>query len=455
MHKEPANIKALINRHVKPSLVKLKIWTLWEQNSWARAFLFAAAMWLLSRLVIAVTMLLIAPSLPVPPEGIQAVFGWEAFSYADSKWYERIATSGYEYHNVKVPTIAFFPLFPLAIRGVMSLGLPVKVAGTLVNNIAFLGALIVLYLWVEERHGKSIACWATAVLAWCPLSLFGSVIYSEGLFLLCSTAALRAFDKQQYVWAALWGAGVTAARPTGVVLIPTLLIVAWRERRPARAYVAGLLASGGLLLFSLYCAFEFGDSLAFYKAQRAWRPPEMSALKGWLKTLMEVVIGPTNGKTIANSVGTTFSTEPLTFDFWYPLLFVTILGIGYLLWRFRRKFGSFNIFYGFCALELFLWMLAGDALINLVIVFGSVYLIWSLRDKLSPVAVIFGLCGLALVIYSGPFSADRIAYGIVSLAIALGMVLKSYPRWGYATIVFFAIILVNFALRFSQELWVA
>jgi len=44
MHKEPTNIKALIGQHVKPSLVKLKIWTLWEQNPWARAFLFAAAM---------------------------------------------------------------------------------------------------------------------------------------------------------------------------------------------------------------------------------------------------------------------------------------------------------------------------------------------------------------------------------------------------------------------------
>ena len=117
MHKEPANIKALINRHVKPSLVKLKIWTLWKQNSWVRAFLFAAAMWLLSRLVIAVTMLLIAPSLPVPPEGMKAVFGWEAFSYADSKWYERIATSGYEYHNVKIPTIAFFPLLKSSVVG--------------------------------------------------------------------------------------------------------------------------------------------------------------------------------------------------------------------------------------------------------------------------------------------------------------------------------------------------
>jgi len=34
-------------------------------------------------------------------------------------------------------------------------------------------------------------------------SLFGTVIYSEGLYLLFSTAALRAFDKQQYAFVAL------------------------------------------------------------------------------------------------------------------------------------------------------------------------------------------------------------------------------------------------------------
>jgi hypothetical protein len=43
----------------------------------------------------------------------------------------------------------------------------------------------------------------------------------------------------------------------------------------------------------------------------------------------------------------------------------------------------------------------------------------------------------------------------VSLAIALGLVLERYPRWAYATMVFFSIILVNFAIRFSQHLWVA
>jgi len=69
----------------------------------------------------------------------------------------------------------------------------------------------------------------------------------------------------------------------------------WRgERRPAIAYAAGLAAGGGLLLFSLYCAIHFGDPLAFVQAQRGWRPSRVY-WQGWLKMLMQISVGTTNG----------------------------------------------------------------------------------------------------------------------------------------------------------------
>ena len=412
---------------------------------WTNGLIFAAAMWLFSRLFIATAMLLITPLLQAPPGGIKPTVGWEVFYMWDGLLYDQIATSGYEYANDgKGHNVAFFPLFPLVVRAVMTLGLPFNGAGTLVNNLAFLGALLVLYCWVEERYDRSAARWATAVLAWCPLSLFGTVIYSEGLYLLFSTAALRAFDKQQYAFVALWGAIATAARPTGMALIPAFVIVAWRERRPAIAYAAGLAAGGGLLLFSLYCAIHFGDPLAFVQAQRGWRPSLGFYWQGWLKMLMQIIVGTTNWKH-------GWIKDPL-----HPLLFGMIVGLGYLLWRFRTKLGSVKVRYGFCALVLFLWLLAGDPLINTVMVLGGGYLLWHLRAQLTPVTVIYGFCALGLILASGgTWSLSRIAYGIVSLAIALGVLLARYPRWGYPTMGFFAILLVCFTLRFAQHLWVA
>lgn len=419
------------------------------RSLWVDGFIFAAAMWLFGRVLIVAAMLLIAPllptpaSLPNPPGCISPTTGWAVFSCWDSIAYQQIATSGYEYtHDGKGHNVAFFPLFPLFIRAVMTIGLPSEVAGTLVNNLAFLGAAIILYFWVEERHGRNAARWATAVLSLCPFSLFGTVIYSEGLFLLLSTATLRAFDKQQYAWLSLWGCLATATRPTGIALIPALAIASWRERRPPIAYAASLAASGGLLLYSLYCQIQFGDFLAFAHAQEGWKRSLGVDWLGWWKILVQITAGAANwkhGKII----------DPLP-----PLLFAIICVFGYLLWRFRKKLGFVKTGDGFALLAIFFWLVAGDPLINAAMIFGAGYLLWRLRHQLSLIAVAYGFCGLGLILVSGStISLGRLAYSIVSPTIALGVLLARYPRWGYLIMGWFAILLVSFAIRFAQHLW--
>ena len=325
----------------------------------------------------------------------------------------------------------------------MNLGLPFEVAGTLINNLTFFAALYFLYLWIKEQYGESAARWTTAVVAWCPLSLFAAVIYTEGLYLLLSTAALRAFDKQKYGWTAFWGAMATAARPTGIALIPAFAIAAWKQRRPPIAYLASFATAAGIILFSIYCAIQFGDPLGFIHAQRGWRPSLGFDWQGWWKMLMQVSVGTFNWKHGGIK-------DPL-----HPLLFTMIIGIGYCLWRFRKQLGSAKVDYGFAALFLRLWILAGDPLINTVAVFGSAYLLWQLRTQLTSVTVIYGFCGIGLLLASGStISLSRLVYGIVSVSVALGMLLSRYPRWGYLTLSFFVILLASFAVRFAQDLWV-
>jgi Gpi18-like mannosyltransferase len=378
-----------------------------KANKWTNGLIFVIAMWLLSRLVIVGMMQLIAPLTsplsenyyvnPIPlgyVPGSVPQSGWGLFAHWDGAWYLKIATEGYDYaKNVQLNSlysIAFFPLFPLLIRGVMTLGFSAEVAGVLVSNLAFLGALLLVYRWVEERHDINSARWATAVLAWCPYSLYGTAIYTEGLFLLVTTASLRAFEKGQYVWAAIWGAMATATRVTGVMLVPTYVFVALRERRPAIAYATALITGLGLLLFIIYCAVSFGDPLAFLHVQRGWRETVGGFdWRGWLKVFI---------------TGLTFSSQFIKF----------------------------------------------------VMVFGGGYLLWHLRHKLSRVLVIYGFCSLGLLLSTGSLmSIDRHAYAIVSLPIALGVLLAQYPRWGYAVVGYFAIVLANFSLRFARWLWVS
>lgn len=312
--------------------------------------LFILAMWFLSRLVIIVAMQLVAPALYAsvdgvstePPADIQAnlttvpknyvpTSSWELFLHWDGIYYRSIALLGYEYtpNDGKEHSIAFFPLYPLLIRALMAFGVPFVIAGILINNLAFLAALYVLYIWTKEFHDRNTARWATAVMAWCPLSLFCTVVYTEGLFLFFSTAALRAFDRHNYGWTAIWGALATATRSTGMTLIPAFLLVAWRERRPVAAYAAALATGIGLLLFSGYLAIHFGDPLAFVHIQHEWR----RVSTGWPALVKDFV---------------TFGKDWILNLYRFGLIF----GGGYLLWHFRRELNRSAVLYGFLSMAM-------------------------------------------------------------------------------------------------------
>jgi Gpi18-like mannosyltransferase len=292
-------------------------------------------MWALSRLLIILAIQVIAPSLNLTPNGDSGVLdlppnyvpdtGWDLFVHWDGAWYRQIAQAGYSYaHDGSQSSIVFFPLFPLLSRALMTLGLPFEVAAPLVSSLAFLGALLVLYQWTKERQGIKVARWVTAVMAWFPYSIFGLVAYTEGLFLFTTTASLQAFDRHQYRLAALWGALATATRLPGIALIPTFLWVAWREKRPAIAYLTGIATSLGLVCFILFCMLRFGEPLAFLIGQRGW----MGIHDSWWSTLQEIV---------------QLQARPLL-----------VFGSPILFWCLRQALGRVAVVYGFCSIAILL-----------------------------------------------------------------------------------------------------
>ena len=405
-------------------------------QTWKYRLLFPLCLWLSSRLVICIVMLAIAPLLPAPPGGIAATVGWDIFAAWDSDFYERIAVFGYNTPH----SVAFFPLFPLLVRGLMTLGLPFLVAGTLVNNLAFLAALIFIHNWVATSHSRSIARWTTVVLTLFPLSIFDTVIYSEGLYLLFSAVALRAFEQKRYWWVVLGGSLATATRPTAIALIPAFLIVSWREGRKLKAYVASLATGLGVFFYSLYCQIYFQDALAFIRVQKAWQPAQDFFGQDWLKMLMQVAVGTRNWQ------------RGTIVDVWHPLIFVFICVSSYLLWKSHFKLRG----YGLCFSAFVLWLVAGNPLINTAIAFGGIYLLWYFRSQLSNTLVTYGICSYAVILSTGrTTSIERYVYAIVSVAVSLGIVLSRYPRTGYIVSAFFALLLILYSLRFAQHLWVA
>ncbi len=405
--------------------------------------MFPATMWFASRALILVAMLLVAPILPAPHKGVAATFGLGVFAHWDSEHYFNIATSGYNYVNGR-GNVVFFPLYPLMVRALMNIGLSFEVAGILVSNLAFLIFLYILYLWLYEYQGEKVARWTVAVAALFPLSMFTAVVYTEALYLLLSTAALRAFDQNKYTQTAIFGALATATRPTGMALIPGFLLAAWKQNKSPKAYFAGLATSIGVVSFSIYCAIQHGDALAFIHAQKAWRDNVGGfEWRLWWKMLMQITVGIQNYKHGGLK------------DITHPLIFLIIIGCGYLLWRHRNKFSAAKVDYGFGILFLGLWLLAGDPVINTSVFIVSIVLLWHYRHELTPVTLFYGLCGMAMLLLSGgTISLSRLVYGIVPTIIAYGILLARYPRWGYMSISFFTILLFLFSIRFAQNLWV-
>ena len=86
-----------------------------------------------------------------PPDNVlMDVFG----SRWDTGFYLSIASEGYKYWGVPLPSVAFFPLYPLLIRFTMPLmGGDAMLAGIVVSHAALLLAAVLFYRLVMEEWG--------------------------------------------------------------------------------------------------------------------------------------------------------------------------------------------------------------------------------------------------------------------------------------------------------------
>lgn len=406
--------------------------------------IFMGLMWLLSRLIILISMGIIAPLFPIEPKGIIVTPDLGIFQAWDSNWYEIIALKGYFYANDgQQHSVAFFPLFPLLIRLLMNLGFSFHLAGILINNLAFFIALILVYHWVNEISGKKAAQWTIAFLVFCPFSLFTTVIYTEGLFLLLTTISLYTFHKKNYILASIFGALATASRPPGMVLIPTFLLISIQERRSLTAYLSTLFIGLGVSAYSLFCYLKFGDFFAFVKAQKAWQPVEGN-FHGWdwIKLITKAIFGRAN-------LHYNWLADP-----WYPLIFILICLGFYGVWCSRKSLGEIQTQYAFFGLGFLLWLRGETPMLNTIMVFGGLYLLWKMRSRIPLILVIYGFLSLGLILSGGvALSPGRLVYGIISLSIIVGLTLSQFPTIGYPILLFCSYLLSQNAIRFAQEIW--
>jgi Mannosyltransferase (PIG-V) len=228
------------------------------------------------------------------PSGLTAPFGYfgnllaAPFARWDSVWYLAIAQGGYAHQPTRT---AFFPLFPLVLRG---LGVVIGsdlIAGVIVSMAGFAVGLVLLYRLVELEFDSSIARVTVMLIAFCPMSYFFSAVYSEGLYLALSVGCLLSARRGRWGPAGLLGGLAAASRNSGIVLaLPVVLMFLYGPRadrpppprprtlarrllpryRPTPSLAFAGLIPLGLAAYLGWLALTTGDGLAPFHVQQVW-----------------------------------------------------------------------------------------------------------------------------------------------------------------------------------------
>ncbi|MGW1890496.1 glycosyltransferase family 39 protein [Streptomyces sp. NPDC002004] len=201
----------------------------------------------------------------------------------DSIWYLHIAAHGYgrtvPYSDGTVHSdLAFFPLYPWAIRGVTSVTqLSGEVAGLLVAWVAALAAAWGIYRVGERLHGRAVGTVLVLVWALLPHSVVLSMAYTEPVLTAFAAWALYAVLSRRWVWAGVLAALAGVSRPNGfavaVAVVAAAVYEVWQERGkvPHRLWTGILLAPLGWCGYVAWVGLRKGDLLGGYFAvQRAW-----------------------------------------------------------------------------------------------------------------------------------------------------------------------------------------
>jgi hypothetical protein len=235
---------------------------------------FATVRIVLSLLAVVTVGAVHPPSFAGSGVAVPATTGWhnavDGTERWDAGWFERIARDGYRSDDASA---AFFPGYPLAIRGVTTV-LPLSDgdAALLVSNIAFLGALIVLLALTTFEFSTDTARRTVLLLVCFPASFFFLSPYSESSFLLASLLTFWWARRGRWDLASAAGFAAALTRSVGVLLVPALLLEAWsvdRRERP-RAIVASLVPLLAPAAYAAYWIARAGDALRPFHAQDSW-----------------------------------------------------------------------------------------------------------------------------------------------------------------------------------------
>lgn len=192
----------------------------------------------------------------------------------DAGWFIRVARdgypSGYTYSDSGELTgngLAFFPGFPLLVRGIHALiGGSFETAALVTGTIGGLAATLAVYALGVSLYDHRVGVALATLFCTQPMSVVLSMGYTEGLFVACTAAAFVAVRRNAWLIGGLLGLGAALTRPTGAAVGVALVVAAglrlystgvhWSNWRPV---VGAAVAISGVPGYLLWVAFRVGS----------------------------------------------------------------------------------------------------------------------------------------------------------------------------------------------------
>jgi hypothetical protein len=195
----------------------------------------------------------------------------------DGSWFLRIVHHGYPSRlpmvadHVAANPIAFFPVFPLTVRGLASIGFDPGVMALVVSAVTGVCAVVAVGRLARHMRGDAAGERAAVLFALCPGAFAFSFAYAEGIVITLVALGLIALLDQRWLVAGLLGALATATSPVGlafVVACAAASAVDIAHHRRLQSVVAPVFAPLGFIAYMAYLWAHTGSLFAWRLTER-------------------------------------------------------------------------------------------------------------------------------------------------------------------------------------------
>lgn len=163
---------------------------------------------------------------------------WDSIHYLGiaAQWYKPAADTG------------FFPFYPLLIRVVGWVVSSDVIAALLISAASFGIGLVLLHRITREELGERVADATVLLLAFAPLTLFFTAVYTESLFLALSVGTFYLARQGRFTWACVTAACASLTHVEGITLWAPVAYMFWQAHGERRSLRPLLSRDGAALL---------------------------------------------------------------------------------------------------------------------------------------------------------------------------------------------------------------